>query len=145
VFGRIDPHLRRSITFDNDTAFRPTRPAQDYARHDDLVLRRLRLIKSPDAVDLAMRGWALVWQEQQEPRTRENNNAAQALFERALKIDPNERDALAGGAYTYFLEYTRGWATAGTDYEAKILGQANRAIALAPGNVWAYYVRSPML
>jgi len=21
VFGRIDPHLRRSITFDNDTAF----------------------------------------------------------------------------------------------------------------------------
>jgi hypothetical protein len=26
VFGRIDPHLRRSIAFDNDTAF-----AQSYA------------------------------------------------------------------------------------------------------------------
>jgi adenylate cyclase len=88
--------------------------------------------KNPDAVDLAMRGWALVWQEQQQQRTRENNNAAQALFEQALRIDPNETDALAGDAYAYMLEYTRGWATTGTDYEAKILGQADRAIALAP-------------
>ena len=98
--------------------------------------------KSPDAVDLTMRGWALVWQEQQQQRTKENNNAARALFEQALKIDPNETDALAGDAYAYLLEYTRGWATAGTDYEAKILGQADRAIALAPDNVWAYNVKS---
>src|SRR5208337_3256833 len=98
--------------------------------------------KSPDAVDLAMRGWALVWQEQQQQRTRENNNAAKALFEQALKIDPNETDALAGDAYVYMLEYTRGWATAGTDYEAKILGQADRAIALAPDNMWAHNTKS---
>ena len=98
--------------------------------------------KSPDAVDLAMRGWALVWQEQQQQRTKENNNAAEALFEQALKIDPNETDALAGDAYAYMLEYTRGWATAGTDYEAKILGQADRAIALAPDNMWAQRARA---
>jgi adenylate cyclase len=97
--------------------------------------------KSPDEVDLTMRGWALVW-EQQQQRTKENNNAAEALFERALKIDPNETDALAGDAYAYLLEYTRGWANTGTDYEAKILGQADRAIALAPDNVRAYYVKS---
>ena len=78
----------------------------------------------------------------QQPRTRENNNAAKALFEQALKIDPNETDALAGDAYAYLLEYTRGWATAGTDYEAKILGQADRAIALAPDNMWAYNTKS---
>jgi adenylate cyclase len=98
--------------------------------------------KSPDAVDLAMRGWALVWQEQQQQRTKENNDAAKALFEQALKIDPKETDALAGDALTYLLEYTRGWATTGTDYEAKILGQAGQAIALAPDNVWAYNVKS---
>ena len=97
--------------------------------------------KSPDEVDLTMRGWALVW-EQQQQRTKENNNAAEALFERALKIDPNETDALAGNAYAYLLEYTRGWGTAGADYEAEILGQADRAIALAPDNVRAYYVKS---
>ena len=44
VFGRINPRLRRSITFDNDTAFAQHGPAQDDARHDDLVLRRLRLM-----------------------------------------------------------------------------------------------------
>ena len=93
--------------------------------------------KDPDAVDLAMRGWALVWQEQQQQRTRENNNAAKALFEQALRIDPNETDALAGDAYAYMLEYTRGWATTGTDYQAKVPGQADRAIALAPDNMWA--------
>ena len=98
--------------------------------------------KSPDAVDLAMRGWALAWQEQREPQTKESNNAAQALFEQALKLDPNETDALAGDANTYMLEYVRGWATTGTDYEAKILGQVDWAIALAPDNVWAYYVKS---
>ena len=98
--------------------------------------------KSPDAVDLTMRGWALVWQEQQQERTRENNNAAQALFEQALKIDPNEADALAGDAYAWFLAFSRGWTTPGTDYEPKILGQAERAIALAPDNVWAYNVKS---
>jgi adenylate cyclase len=98
--------------------------------------------KSPDAVDLTMRGWALVWQEQQPQRTKENNTAAEALFEQALKIDPNETDALAGNAYAYMLEYTRGWGTAGTDYEAKILGQADRAVALAPDSLWAYYVKS---
>src|SRR6202142_1951340 len=44
VFGRIDPHLRRPIIFDNDTAFAPALPAQNHARHDDLVLRRLCLM-----------------------------------------------------------------------------------------------------
>jgi TolB-like protein/class 3 adenylate cyclase/Flp pilus assembly protein TadD len=98
--------------------------------------------KNPDAVDLAMRGWALMWQEQLQQRTRENNNSAKALFEQALKIDPNETDALAGDAYANFVEYSRGWETAGTDYEAKILGQADRAIALAPDNEWAHYAKS---
>ena len=97
--------------------------------------------KSPDAIDLTMRGWALVWQEQQA-RTKENNDAAEALFEQALKIDPNKSDALAGDAYAYLVEYTRGWASAGTDYEAKILAQADRAIALAPDNVWAHNAKS---
>jgi adenylate cyclase len=40
------------------------------------------------------------------------------------------------------LEYSRGWGTAGTDYEAKILGQADRAIALAPENMWAHNAKS---
>ncbi len=93
---------------------------------------------NPDAVDLTMRGWALARPVQQQ--TKEKNEAARALFEQALKIDPNNADALAGDAYTYVNEYLRVKNPA-TDYDAKILGQADRAIALAPDTLWAYYVK----
>jgi adenylate cyclase len=93
--------------------------------------------KNPDAIDLTMRGWALARPSQQ---TKEKNEAARALFEQALKIDPNNADALAGSAYTYANESVA-WRNPGTDYDAKTLGQADRAIALAPDALWAYYVK----
>ncbi|MGH6796946.1 MAG: tetratricopeptide repeat protein [Roseiarcus sp.] len=63
------------------------------------------------------------------------------MFDRALQIDPNNADCLAGSAYTYFLDYVYGWGDPGTDYEAKVLGQADRAIVLAPDNVRGYCVK----
>jgi len=93
---------------------------------------------NPDAVDLAMRGWALARTSRQ---TKEKNDAARAVFEQALKIDPNDPDALAGDAYTYANEYAIGSRNPDTDYDSKILGQADRAITLAPNTLWAYYVK----
>jgi adenylate cyclase len=61
--------------------------------------------KNPDAVDLTMRGWALSRPSRQ---TKEKNEAARALFEQALKIDPDNADALAGEAYTYTMSMSRG-------------------------------------
>ena len=76
---------------------------------------------------------------------RESVHQARALFDRALQIDPNDADALAGSAQTYFVDYIYGWGDPGTDYEAKVLGQANRAIALAPDNVRAYSLKADYL
>jgi len=59
--------------------------------------------KSPDVIDLTMRGWALLWQEESKP-TKDNNDTVRALFEQALKIDPNDADALAGEANSYSFE-----------------------------------------
>ena len=99
--------------------------------------------RNPDAIDLDMRGRAVfLTRVQQGANEKDINNAAQTLFEQALAIDPNNADALADSAFTYFLEYFYKWGTAATDYEAKVLGQANRAIALAPDNVGAYYAKS---
>ena len=63
--------------------------------------------KNPDAIDLTMRGWALIPRALQQPQKerRESVNEARALFDRALKIDPNDADALVGSAITYFDEY----------------------------------------
>ena len=94
---------------------------------------------NPDAIDLTMRGWALF---ELLPLTKDQNDAARTLFEQALKIDPNDVDALAGAAAAYLHEKQMGWTHLETDYEAKILGQSERAIALAPNNEKPYYTKS---
>jgi adenylate cyclase len=96
--------------------------------------------KNPDAIDLTMRGRAL--EQMAQWAQRDKNDAARALFEQALKIDPNDADALAGEAETYATEYAWGWTNSETDYDARILGQADRAIALDPDNVTAYMTKS---
>ena len=85
---------------------------------------------NPDANDLVMRGLAL-FNEPSQP-SKERNDASRAFYEQALAIDPNNAAAIAGVAQTYFVEFLFGYGNPGTDYDAKILGQADRAIALAP-------------
>jgi adenylate cyclase len=94
--------------------------------------------KNPDAIDLAMRGLALV---QQATFTKDSNVAARALFEQALAIDPNDASALAGDARTYVLDWVYGSTNPHTDYDAKIIAQADRAIALDPNSEWANFAK----
>ena len=98
---------------------------------------------NPDVTDLAMQGWTSLWRSFQQPPTerRDTNREVRALFDRALQIDPKDANSLAGSAYTYFVDWVYGWADPGTDYEAKALGQADRAITLAPDNVRGYFVK----
>ena len=99
--------------------------------------------KNPDTIDLDMRGRALLLTRyRQGVNLKEVIYAARALFEQALAIDPNNADALADAAYTYYLDYYYEWSNSPTDYDEKVLGQVDRAIALAPDNIWAYYIKS---
>jgi tetratricopeptide (TPR) repeat protein len=43
---------------------------------------------------------------------------------------------------TYLMEHIYGWGNADTDYDAKILGHTDRAIAIAPDDVRAFTIRS---
>ena len=96
--------------------------------------------KNPDSIDLDMRGRAAMSLWVQQP-TKDSLVAVRAWFDRALEIDPNDADALAGEANTYVAEYAHEWTNPDTDYDAKILGQADRSIALARDNVDAYTVK----
>ena len=96
---------------------------------------------NPDANDLVMRGLALT----NEQPSKEKNYATRTLFEQALAIDPNNAAAIAGVAQTYFLEVLFGWGKSETDYDAKILGLVDRAIALAPDYVRTYEFKSVYL
>ena len=95
--------------------------------------------QSPDAIDLVMRGWALL---QLYPVPKDNKDAARALFERALAIDPNYAATLAGDAYTYAVDFDLGWTDPRIDYDAKIIGQADRALVLAPDTMGAYIAKA---
>jgi tetratricopeptide (TPR) repeat protein len=99
--------------------------------------------QNPDAVDLTMRGRAIVEQSRLRP-SKDKISEARALFAQALEIDPNDADALAGEAACYGLEYFY-YANPETDYDAKVIGQADRAIAVAPDTMDAYRVKSSHL
>ena len=73
--------------------------------------------------------------------TKVNSDAARSLVREALKIDPNNSEALAGDANAYGLEYPYRSRNSETDYDAKIIGQADRSIALDPDNIRAYVVK----
>lgn len=98
--------------------------------------------QNPDAIDLAMRGWAAM-----PPHSMPNKDevdAARPFFEQALKIDPKNSEALAGQAQTNLFEYIYA-PKAGTDYDAAILGLANRAIEVDNGNIHAHRVKGQYL
>ncbi len=94
--------------------------------------------KNPDAIDFAMRGRALLW----VPYTQDKFDAARTWFAKALEVDPNNSDALAGDAYAYTLEFVFGSRNSEADYDTKILGTADRAITLDRDNIQAYLAKS---
>jgi tetratricopeptide (TPR) repeat protein len=99
---------------------------------------------NPDVIDLALRGWSLIWRGIPQPlnEKRDTFYKARALFERALEVDPDDADSLAGSAYTYYFDFQNGWGDPGTDYEAKVLEPTNRAIALSRDNLRGYVVKA---
>jgi adenylate cyclase len=96
---------------------------------------------NPDAVDLVMRGAKLL----DPPYTKERTSEARALFEKALNLDPENSQALGCDAWTYNVEVWFGWKSPNVDYDAKILGEADRAIALDPNNITAYITKGSYL
>jgi adenylate cyclase len=97
--------------------------------------------QNPDAVDLTMRGWALMLQSM----TREHDQAARNMFEQAVKLDPGNAEAYAGIAYCYMRDLVNGWIDPGTDYAALVIGAADQALAIDSGNAMAAYAKGLFL
>ena len=57
--------------------------------------------KNPDVIDLDMRGPEALWRFLQQP-TKDGILAIRALFEQALKIDPNDADCVGRRRYNLF-------------------------------------------
>jgi len=94
-----------------------------------------------DAVDLTMRGWAMLWQSQ----IREADRAARDLFEQAVKLDPTNAEAYSGIAYINARAFANGWIEPRADDAALVIGPADRALAINPGNGMAAYAKGLFL
>jgi adenylate cyclase len=97
--------------------------------------------QKPDAIDLTMRGWALMYQRP----TKENIAAARNFFEQALTIDPDNADALAGVAYSELRDFAQGYEEPNIDYSTRVFVPAERAIAISPTTGMAYYAKGVYL
>jgi adenylate cyclase len=97
--------------------------------------------QNPDAVDLAMRGWAAM---PSSLPSKDQVDAGRSFFEQALKTDPNNSEALAGRASASLFEYIYA-PNMNIDYDAAILGLLDRAIALDRNNIHAYRTKGQYL
>ncbi len=94
--------------------------------------------RDPDAVDLAMRGMALLNQS----FTKANRFEARNLFEQAVQLDPANADALAGAAYVDSSDYVFGWTDPSVDMYARAMQRANQALLLDPDQATAHYTKA---
>lgn len=94
--------------------------------------------KSPNsftAYDYLMRGWAAWYRF-----TREDNEMARSLFQKAIEVDPGYARGYAGLAWTYAMDYQYDWTE---DYKGaveKVTALAHKAIELDDRdyrNYWA--------
>jgi TolB-like protein/cytochrome c-type biogenesis protein CcmH/NrfG len=99
-------------------------------------------IRSREAVDLVMRGWALM----NRPTNRDALIEAQVLFDRALAVDPDNTDALAQIGTILVFEVLNGYYDTG---RAERLAEADailaRALANDPNHIAALRARVAML
>lgn len=94
-----------------------------------------------DAMDLAMRGWAII----NQPSSVDDARRARAHFEAALRLDDLNIDALVGLAETYELD-GRSFVSRDLSEQIRAAEAATaKALRTAPNNALAHYVRATVL
>jgi TolB-like protein/class 3 adenylate cyclase len=95
----------------------------------------------PDAVDLTMRGWSIL----HGGPNKDDVQRSVALFEDALRLDPDNSQARVGLAQALTLVYRHRWAPEPAKVLARADEAATRAIATVPNYAQAHYVKAEVL
>jgi len=92
---------------------------------------------TPDAVDLAMRGWAVL----NQPYSREQLAQARGLFEDALQIDPGLPKALVGLGDALAVEVNYRWTDRPADQLRRAEDAIDRVLSAFPDDAMAHFVK----
>jgi tetratricopeptide (TPR) repeat protein len=95
---------------------------------------------NPDAVDLTMRGYAILFNF--NGANKSTWNEAIALFERALTLDPKNAPAMTGLATALIARPYGGWSDDPKGDFARAGGMADAALALRPDDSEAHFVKA---
>ena len=95
---------------------------------------------NPDAVDLTMRGFAILWNFNGANKSTWND--AIAMFERALTLDPKNAPAMTGLATALFARPYAGWSEDPAADLARAGKTADAALALRPDDSEAHFVKA---
>jgi adenylate cyclase len=112
------------------------------ARRFDLELinqesRGAEIARTPDAVDLAMRGWAVL----NQPYSREQLAQSRGLFEHALQIDRGLPKALVGLADALAIEVNYRWTDTPVDQLQRAEDAIGRVLLVLPNDAMAHFVK----
>jgi tetratricopeptide (TPR) repeat protein len=95
----------------------------------------------PNAVDLTMRGWSIL----HGGPNKEDLQRSVALFEEALRLDPDHSQARVGLAQALTFVYRNRWDPEPATVLARADEAATRAISTAPNHAHAHYVKAEVL
>jgi adenylate cyclase len=100
-----------------------------------------RLTEYPDALDLVLRGRAVLWQ----PRTHDSYMEAINLFEHALALDPESVEAQSRLANALVVRVLNGMAGSPAADLARAEGLIDQALATSPRYAFAHHVKGHVL
>ncbi|WBL77289.1 adenylate cyclase [Bradyrhizobium xenonodulans] len=96
---------------------------------------------NPDAVDFSMRGWAKV----NGPQTKITNAQAKDLFDSALRLDPDNIDAMLGKAWCIATSVLNGWSTFVTEDKKIATNLVDQVLAKRPASASAHITKGNIL
>jgi class 3 adenylate cyclase/TolB-like protein len=96
---------------------------------------------NPDAVDFSMRGWAKLY----EPRIRSTNAQAKDLFDSALRLDPDNIDAMLGKAWCITHDVIYGWSTSVVEDRQTAIKLLDQVLAKRPATADAHIGKGNIL
>jgi adenylate cyclase len=97
--------------------------------------------RDPDAIDLTMRGLAVL----NQLATKTSSDEARALFEQALTLDPNNADALAGAARIDAVEAAYGSSDKSADLYARAMQRTDQALLIDPSQARAHFTKALLI
>jgi adenylate cyclase len=96
---------------------------------------------NPDAVDFSMRGWAKVY----GPQTKITNGQAKDLFDSALRLDPDNIDAMLGKAWCIASGVLNGWSTSVMEDKKIGTNLVDQVLAKRPTSANAHITKGNIL